>query len=233
MTSPGAKPGGLHPLARDRIRAARVRRRMSQRELGRRTGLSASMLSQIENGKSEPSVSTLYAVASELGMSLDTLLDPVPRDTDQRSGDRPIGGRHPEDGTTTEQVPATGEVTSRGGPPVVTPAERRTLYLDSGVAWERLTRGHSDVDVLLATYEPGGVSTSTGAHITRRGREFAYLIEGHLTVEIGRDTYELRAGDSLEFDPSIPHLVRNTGRRPASGVWLLVHQSTANRNGAT
>ncbi len=190
------------------------------------------MLSQIENGRSEPSVSTLYAVASELEMSLDSLLDPVEQDGDQRARYRSDGDGARGDGTSGVRPPQPVQITRGGNPPVVTPDERRTLHLDSGVAWERLTRGHSDVDVLLATYEPGGVSTSTGAHITRLGREYAYLIEGHLTVEIGRDTYQLRAGDSLEFDPSIPHLVRNTGHRPASGVWLLVHESTGTRNGA-
>ena len=46
---------------------------ISQRELARRIGLSASMISQIESGQSKPSVSTLYAIVTELGVSVDDI----------------------------------------------------------------------------------------------------------------------------------------------------------------
>jgi transcriptional regulator with XRE-family HTH domain len=54
-----------------RLREERERVGISQRELARRIGLSASMISQIESGQSKPSVSTLYAVVTELGVSVD------------------------------------------------------------------------------------------------------------------------------------------------------------------
>ena len=61
----------------------RVKRRengMSLRELARRLDVSASLVSQIETGKSQPSVRTLYAIATELGLSLDEMLERgVPR----------------------------------------------------------------------------------------------------------------------------------------------------------
>jgi transcriptional regulator with XRE-family HTH domain len=47
---------------------------ISLRELSRRVGISASMLSQIENGRAQPSVATLYALVSALSISLDELL---------------------------------------------------------------------------------------------------------------------------------------------------------------
>jgi transcriptional regulator with XRE-family HTH domain len=56
----------------------RVKRResgMSLRELARRLDVSASLVSQIETGKSQPSVRTLYAIATELGLSLDEMLE--------------------------------------------------------------------------------------------------------------------------------------------------------------
>src|SRR5262245_65773287 len=54
-----------------RLREERERARLSQRELARRLGVSASLISQIESGQSKPSVSTLYAIVTELGVSLD------------------------------------------------------------------------------------------------------------------------------------------------------------------
>jgi transcriptional regulator with XRE-family HTH domain/mannose-6-phosphate isomerase-like protein (cupin superfamily) len=64
-------PGtGLGP----RLRVAREGRQLSVRELARRIGCSASLISQIERGVSVPSVGVLYSLATELDSSLDYLL---------------------------------------------------------------------------------------------------------------------------------------------------------------
>ena len=63
-------PGELGEIG-SRLREERERVRISQRELARRLGVSASLISQIESGQSKPSVSTLYAIVTELGVSLD------------------------------------------------------------------------------------------------------------------------------------------------------------------
>src|SRR5271170_6625391 len=64
-------PGtGLGP----RLRVAREQRPLSVRELARRIGCSASLISQIERGVSVPSVGVLYSLATELDTSLDHLL---------------------------------------------------------------------------------------------------------------------------------------------------------------
>src|SRR5437762_8323937 len=60
---------GVPPLGQ-RIRAERLRRELSLRALARDVGVSASMISQIETGKAQPSVSTLYAITSILGLSI-------------------------------------------------------------------------------------------------------------------------------------------------------------------
>jgi DNA-binding XRE family transcriptional regulator/quercetin dioxygenase-like cupin family protein len=54
----------------ERIRTERARRGMSLRALARRVGLSPSLISQIETGKCQPSVSTLYAITTALGVSV-------------------------------------------------------------------------------------------------------------------------------------------------------------------
>ena len=57
-----------------RLREARTLRRLSLRSLAQSLGVSASLISQVETGKTQPSVSTLYAMANHLGLSLDELL---------------------------------------------------------------------------------------------------------------------------------------------------------------
>ncbi len=58
----------------ERVRTARQRAGMTLRQLGSATGVSASLLSQIENGRARPSVTTLYSLVAALGVSLDELL---------------------------------------------------------------------------------------------------------------------------------------------------------------
>lgn len=55
------------------IRGIRLRRQLSLTELSRRVGVSKSMISQIERGTSNPSLTVLRAIARELDVPLFTL----------------------------------------------------------------------------------------------------------------------------------------------------------------
>jgi transcriptional regulator with XRE-family HTH domain len=190
----------MHAEARRRLREARLAAGMSLRDLGRRVGVSASLLSQIENGKSDPSVSSLYALVSELGLSLDALLNNDPA----RDGQ------------------------SATASPVLRTGARRVLDMDSGVRWEQLTPGTDGrVEAVLATYQPGSQSSSSGQLMTHAGLEFGYLIEGELTLDLGFESHVLRAGDSLMFESSTPHLYRNLGTTTARGLWYVLDRAAA------
>ena len=80
-----------------RLRANRTMRHLTLRELARRVGVSPSLISQIETGRSQPSVGTLYAIATELEVSVDDLLF----DGDDARPDRRPGA--PARATTTAQ----------------------------------------------------------------------------------------------------------------------------------
>jgi transcriptional regulator with XRE-family HTH domain/quercetin dioxygenase-like cupin family protein len=203
----------LSSAARARLRAARAAAGLSLRELSLRVGVSASQLSQIENGKSDPSVSSLYALATELRISLDTLLGGPQEDDDSP----PISLDLDNDGSS-------GLLASVvHGSPIVRANHRRTLEMDSGVTWEQLCISPNiDVDSLLVTYQPGGSSSSSGMSMTHPGIEFAYLMEGELTLELGFTTHVIHEHDSLVFQSSRPHLYRNDGDIPARGVWFVL-----------
>ena len=53
-----------------RIRQARQEQGVSLRALASKVGVSPSLLSQLENGLARPSVATLWALVTELGLSL-------------------------------------------------------------------------------------------------------------------------------------------------------------------
>jgi len=200
------------PAVGERLREERLRRGVSVRSLARDLGVSASLISQIETGKSQPSVSTLYAMTTALGISVEDVFGPAP-DEDAGAGD----GRPP---STVLDALAAGRGPRLG--PLVPPPERQVLQLDSGVTWERLGRlPHRHVDFLLITYDPGGTSSSNGGLMRHRGSEFGYLLEGELVLTLGFEDLTVRPGDAVSFDSTTPHRYRNEGAVPAVGVWFV------------
>ncbi|MER7402929.1 XRE family transcriptional regulator [Streptomyces sp. NPDC000070] len=193
-----------------RIRQARLERGMSLRALAREVGVSASLVSQIETGKSQPSVSTLYAITTVLGISVESLFD--------ARASSPMAGVNPP-GTVPHALAA--DPGRRIGP-LVGAGERETLELDSGVVWERLGRvPGADVDFLLVTYRPGGSSSGSGCLMRHTGNEYGYLTSGELILTLGFDEYTVRPGDAVCFESTTPHRYRNDGEVPAVGVWFV------------
>jgi len=189
-----------------RLREERDRVGISQRELARRIGLSASMISQIESGQSKPSVSTLYDIVTELGVSVDDIFG---------------GGNGSADTPGTEDGADPGEVIHRG--PMVRLEDRHVIDLDSGVQWERLTsHQHEHVDFLHVVYDVGGSSASDEKMMRHPGREYGVVLEGQLGVQLGFDEYALGPGDSIAFDSTQPHRLWNIGDVPVKGIWFVV-----------
>ena len=60
---------GINP-----IRAWREYRQIKMNELSKKVGISSSYLSQIENGKRNPTIDTLRAIAKELEIDIDMLI---------------------------------------------------------------------------------------------------------------------------------------------------------------
>jgi transcriptional regulator with XRE-family HTH domain len=200
------------PYVGERLREERSRRGVSVRALARDLGVSASLISQIETGKSQPSVSTLYAITTALGISVEDVFGPPARDTERVDG-----------APTAEAVlGALGQQKGQRVGPLVTPGDRQVLQLDSGVTWERLGQlPHPHVDFLLITYQPGATSSSNGGLMRHRGCEYGHLLKGSLVLTLGFEEMVLSAGDSVSFESSTPHRYRNDGRGPAVGVWFV------------
>ncbi len=196
-----------------RLRRARQARGLSLRGLADVLGVSPSLISQVETGRAKPSVNTLYALASELGISLDSLLfmdtqPPVPE---------------PEADPQTEPME-----TSLPHDPVQRAASRSTIRLGSGVVWERLTtESIRNVDFLHVTYEVGGESSPSDAFQRHTGQEWGYMLSGTLTVRIGFDEHLLQPGDAITFDSATPHRLFNAGDTPARAVWFTLGRRPA------
>ena len=199
-----------------RIRAESARREVTIRALARVVGVSPSLISQIETGKSQPSVSTLYGITSTLGLSLEDLFDASDPEVSAASPGPPdqVGLRYLRSDRT------------KGVGPHVSPNDRELLTLESGVTWERLGQvPHHHVEFLLVTYQPGSASSPDGRLMRHSGTEYAYLISGELELSFGFDKYVLAPGDSVCFESTRPHAYGNHGDVPAVGVWFVVEPS--------
>lgn len=195
----------------ERLREKRAQRGLSLRELARRLDVSPSLVSQIETGKIQPSVRTLYSIVSELDVSLDEVFASaraVP-DVAFADGARPRADTPPR--------------TRRGSALVQRAADRSAIELETGVHWERLTpRDERDVEFLQTVYPPGSESSPADALVRHNGREFGLVLSGRLRVTVGFEDYVLEAGDSVFFDSTIPHRLHNDADETATAVWVVL-----------
>jgi transcriptional regulator with XRE-family HTH domain len=189
-----------------RLRAIRQRQGIGLRELARHLDLSPSAISQIETGKMQPSVRTLYALAAEFGVTVDELLfeEAPAADGASRMQERPA------------------LATAVPGLAVQRSAERPAIALNSGVTWERLMLwSDEDVEFIEAIYEPGGASAPEDAFVRHDGHEFGYVLSGTLRVVVGFDDFELGPGDSITFPSTTPHRLSNEGEEPVQAIWVV------------
>ena len=218
---------GLGP----RLRPAREQRQLSVRELARRIGCSASLVSQIERGVSVPSVGVLYSLATELDTSLDHLLFGA----EPRRPAAPAPGPDAP-GVVAPGLAASGRAASgRVAAGIVAPGRvaadivqravgRNIIDLASGVRWERLTPGADAMtDFLEVIYSPGGHSTDERRPLRHDGHEYGLVISGTLQANVGFESYELGPGDSIAFDSSTPHEYLNKTGEPVHAIWVVVH----------
>jgi len=203
-----------------RLRAAREQKDIGLRELARRLGVSASLISQIETGKTEPSINTLFAIVSELELPVNEIVfqsshaSTQAADASSTANGRAAGRA---DGALRVSVPEAPES------PVQRGTNRTSISLESGVSWERLTaQPDHNVDFLILRYPPGSESTPSDSLMRHNGTEYGYILKGRLQVSIGFDTYEIGPGDSIAFDCTQPHRFATVGDETVEAVWFVV-----------
>ncbi len=193
----------LRQITASRLRTAREKRRLSIRSLARIVGVSPSLISQIETGKANPSVGSLYAIVTVLGISLDELF---PDRQESHAG---------------AEIPA---ATSAGV--VLRAHDRPKIDLAGGAHWERLSpRREPDVEFLHVTYDVNGSTCPPDALTTHSGREYGLVLSGQLGATIGFETYHLLPGDSIVLDSTTPHRYWTIGDEPVEIVWIVIGRS--------
>jgi transcriptional regulator with XRE-family HTH domain len=168
------------------IRRHRLQKKLSLRQLADRVGLSPSLISQVERGVTDPSISSLRRIAEALDVSIFYLL----------GGGNGAAARPSMEGSIVRS-------TSR----------RRVLLPDSGLEYELLC---PDVDrqmeVWIGRLEPGAATAD--APRGHAGEELMLVISGRMELEYGGEIVELGPDDSIYIDGSTPHRHRAIGDEP-------------------
>lgn len=174
----------------EKLRALRLKKKMGLVELGRHSGLSPALLSKIERGRLVPTLPTLMRISLVFSVGLEHFFtDPATRPT-LAVVRRGERQRFPE----------------------------RQGDKQPGYFFESLD--FPAVDRLMSAYyvefEPLEKGRERRHH--HPGAEFLYVVSGRLSVTVGDDEHDLGVGDSMYFDPSVPHAYRRVGARPCSAV---------------
>lgn len=157
------------------VRRQREKLGVTISELAKTAGMSAGMLSKIENGATSPSLSSLQALAQALQVPLTTFF----RDYD-------------------EMRTATFVKAGQG-----LPIERRGTR--AGHQYQLLGHvptGPVMVEPYLITLT---AESDTFPAFQHDGVEFLYMLEGEVVYRHGSRTYLMTPGDSLYFDADAPH----------------------------
>lgn len=167
---------GSYDLGR-KLRQLRLRKKIGLVDLGKHTGLSASMLSQLENGKLTPTLPTLARIAMVFDVGLDHFFSDRKKNAlfnVVRAGERM---KFPERADAPEPA-----------------------WFFECLAFSSQQKS---MQAYLATFEPRPADRVV-EHV-HEGAEFIYVLEGELGVRYADEEYPLKAGDSVYFDGSQPH----------------------------
>ena len=187
------EPGGISVSVGQNVRRERLRAGLSMRELARRLGVSASFLSQFELGQSQAAVSTLFAIATELNLSLDDLLGHSVEAADEQPDSEADPPRAPE-----------------------------YLAFQTGVRWRRLAELDGEpVDFLLTEYEPGADSAPADQPQRHRGNDYGYVLEGTLTVVINGRRRRYKQGSAIAMRGDVPHRLLNETDKLVRTIWFV------------
>ena len=90
---------------------------------------------------------------------------------------------------------------------------------ESGVTihWLIPNAQKKDMEPIMVSLEPGAATEGGLPHM---GEEFGHVLAGSISLVLGDKTYRVRKGDSFSYKPSVTHYLKNTGKTPATVIWV-------------
>jgi transcriptional regulator with XRE-family HTH domain len=173
-----------------KLRQLRMRKKIALTHLGKHTGLSASMLSQLENGKLIPTLPTLARIAMVFDVGMEHFFQ-----TKKRRGVFSI-------------VRAEERIQFPDRPDSTKP----TFFFEC-LAFSTQDKS---VQAYLAEF-PKRSQDEVSEHF-HEGSELIHVLEGSVGVLYDGEEHVLKQGDSVYFDSTEPHWYRGLSKQPAKAV---------------
>lgn len=181
-----------------KIRELRTGANLTIKELAESAGLSASLISQVERGVAEPSLTSLRRVADVLDVPVATLF---------------VGGSdNPSDSSN-----------RRGERLVVRANARRVLKApDSDMQHELLVPDLSTraLEIIQTVLPPLSRMPDNGA-AQHEGDESVIVLSGEIVAVHDGEEFVLRVGDTISWNPALPHWVENRTNRTATVIGVV------------
>lgn len=184
------------------VRSCRRKHGMTIMALASSAGISSGMLSKIENGSISPSLNTLQALSSALGLPMTSLFR-----------------RFEEKGQATFVKAGEGVNVQRRG----TRAGHQYKLLgyasgSSGLVVEPYLITLTEKSDEFPMFQHGGI-------------EFLYVLEGEVVYSHGRNRYRMTKGDSLHFDADAPHGPHELTKLPIRFLSVISYRQGAANEG--
>lgn len=186
-----------------RLKMLRKQRGMTLNEIAQQAGLSASLFSRLENGKTMPSIQTLQLIADVLKIDI---------------------------GYFFKRESGKGFVVSRAGKHRIIRADTRSWkgreHYGPLYDTELLADGVENPFMvpMILKIEKRNYKNNPPPH---GGQEFFYALEGKILVSLGEEKIILKKGDSLYFDANVPHKGTSLSKKPSK--LLAVHMVPGRR----
>lgn len=186
------------PAVGTRLQELRKAQDLSLDDLSRRSGVSKSMLSEVERNRSNPTIAVLWRLASALGISLTDFL------AEKASESSPPV-------LTLVAAQATPVIRSNDGK-----CELRILgpiALAGKLEWYELT------------IEAGG-ELASDAH-EEGAKEHLSVQNGSLLVQVSGNGQLVRRGETARYAADVQHSITNTGKTAAKAILVVEYSSGA------
>lgn len=169
----------------NRLKEIRKDRNVTLQELAEKAGITKSMLSQVENSRSIPSLSVLFNLIKGLEVDLNEFFKNI------------------------NLQPGTKVIFKKKSAYQHFEKENAEGFFYQRIFTSTFEEYHLDFVLLRIIPNAQRQPVSTQAF------EFKYLLQGSLRYTVGEEVYEMDAGDSLFFDATELHNPMNTGTEDA------------------
>jgi len=173
-----------------KIKQLRLKKGLTQEELGERTDLTKGFISQLERELNSPSIETLFSILNVLGSKPKDFFDD-------------------DDHSRTK---------------VVFSEEEQTISLDEEkkykLHWLISESNDNEMEPVLISLGVGGQFKQFEPSLSET---FIYVLQGKVSLTLGKQNYIASAGESLYFEASDNHLLQNAADDAAKVIYVVTN----------